>query len=146
MISGLFPTGRTMGAMPVSSAVAMQASAVSTVIEPCSLSSRIQSNPRWPSISTAAGDGKVHMTPNAALPAWSRCLSVFSRMLFLREQDVRRGLPLAAAGAGHLLAAHRKPGRPKRERSARERSHESISPGDRAAAESILADDARTVD
>ena len=69
MISGLFPTGRTIGAMPVSSAAAMQASAVSTVMEPCSLSSRIQSNPRWPSISTTGGDGKVHMTPKAAFPA-----------------------------------------------------------------------------
>src|SRR6266581_636145 len=43
MISGLFPTGRTIGAMPVDSAATMQASAVSTVTEPCSLSSRIQS-------------------------------------------------------------------------------------------------------
>src|SRR4030095_3540495 len=48
MISGLFPTGRTMGAMPVSSAAAIQASAVSTVMEPCSLSRRIPSDPRWP--------------------------------------------------------------------------------------------------
>ena len=69
MISGLFPTGRTIGAMPVSSAATMHASAVSTVMEPCSLSSRIQSNPRWPSISTTGGEGKVHMTPKAALPA-----------------------------------------------------------------------------
>src|SRR5262250_449371 len=80
MISGLLPTGRTIGAMPESSAAAMQASALSTVIDPCSLSSRIQSKPRCPSISTTAGEGKVHMTPNAALPAYSRCLSVFSRM------------------------------------------------------------------
>jgi hypothetical protein len=69
MISGLFPTGRTMGAMPVSSAAAMQASAVSTVMEPCSLSSRIQSKPRQPSISTTGGEGNVHMTPKAAFPA-----------------------------------------------------------------------------
>ena len=69
MISGLLPTGRTIGAMPVSSAAAMHASAVSTVMEPCSLSSRIQSKPRWPSISTTGGEGKVHMTPKAALPA-----------------------------------------------------------------------------
>ena len=69
MISGLFPTGRTIGAMPESSAAAIQASAVSTVMEPCSLSSRIQSKPRCPSISTAGGEGKVHMTPKAALPA-----------------------------------------------------------------------------
>ena len=69
MISGLLPTGRTIGAMSESSAAAMQASAVSTVIEPCSLSSRIQSKPRWPSISTTAGEGNVHITPNAALPA-----------------------------------------------------------------------------
>ena len=81
MISGLFPTGRTIGGMPESSAAAMHASAVSTVIEPCSLSSRIQSKPRWPSISTTGGDGNVHMTPNAGLPSWSRCLSVFSRMV-----------------------------------------------------------------
>src|SRR5262249_39718804 len=80
MISGLLPTGRTIGAMPVSSAAAMQASAVSTVIEPCSLSSRIQSKPRCPSISTTAGEGKVHMTPNAALRWWGRGWRVFSRM------------------------------------------------------------------
>src|ERR1700752_2023590 len=81
MISGLLPAGRTIGAIPVSSAAAMQASAVSTVMEPCSLSSRIQSNPRWPSISTTAGDGKVHMTPKAGLPARSSRLRVFSRMV-----------------------------------------------------------------
>src|SRR5262245_33565006 len=46
IISGLFPTGRTIGAMPLSSAAAMHASALSTVMEPCSLSSRIQSKPR----------------------------------------------------------------------------------------------------
>src|SRR3989442_97831 len=67
MISALFPTGRTIGAMPLSSAATMQASAVSTVMEPCSLSSRIQSNPRWPSISTTGGEGKVHVT---LAPAW----------------------------------------------------------------------------
>jgi hypothetical protein len=43
---GLLPTGRTIGAMPLRSAAAMQLSAVSTVIELCSLSSRIQSKPR----------------------------------------------------------------------------------------------------
>jgi hypothetical protein len=69
MISGLFPTGRTIGAMPASSAATMQLSAVSTVIEPCSLSSRIQSNPRCPSISTTGGEGNVHITPKAGCPA-----------------------------------------------------------------------------
>ena len=81
MISGRLPTGRTTGAIPLSSAAAMQASAVSTVMEPCSLSSKTQSNPRWPSISTTGGEGKVHMTPKAAFPAYSRCLRVFSRMI-----------------------------------------------------------------
>src|SRR5436853_7873364 len=90
MISALLPPGRTMGAMPLSPAAPIHASAVSTVMEPCSLSSRIQSNPRWPSISTTGGEGKVHMTPNAAFPAWSRCLRVFSRM---DQRSPYQGLP-----------------------------------------------------
>src|SRR6267142_1476872 len=95
MISGLLPTGRTIGAMPASSAAVMQASAVSTVIEPCSLSSRIQSKPRCPSISTTGGEGKVHMTPKAAWPAYSRCLSVFSRMAGSIRRERASGAALA---------------------------------------------------
>ena len=75
-------------------------------MEPCSLSSSIQSKPRLPSISTTWGEGKVHMTPKAGWPARSFCLRVLVRMAYsssLMPVSLTRFFQMSNCGAMYFL-------------------------------------------
>ena len=65
-----------MGVTPAVSAAMTMSSTLSSEMEPCSQSMRIQSKPSRPTMSTTWGDGNMTETPNAGCPE--------SSLLFMR--------------------------------------------------------------
>ena len=88
---GRFRATLTIAAMPEASQARTMCSQVSMSTGLCSASMMMKSNPAMPSISAAAGDGRLQKVPTAASPALSFCLTGF----LFTIPSLRRLMPTA---------------------------------------------------